>query len=355
MEYKTPPNVTYTPPSQPSNSSTSMIPSLISGGASIVGGAIDAISNAINHKRDLKAQQEENQKNREHAEMMYKKYESPQAQAQQLAAAGLNPASQGAVSTQSVGSASTSSLPTSSPSTFGSSIAEGAMNAVNSYSQRKQFQQQLDADALNQTRNFFLELSRLNLDRAELEVQIDLWREQIAASKVSREYQEKINKQLQDFMDNGGNTYTDTSNVQKADAALKEAQEEYQRIINSNADAAEKSKIRLNLAYAYQAKAQALSLYYVNEKALAEIGKIDAETYLIENRDAREEALHQFELQIAAYSAEIGLNESERSRLMLEWERFIQGDNPNFWNMLGKFLYDNTSVSSSIGYSKSSK
>ncbi len=199
-----------------SQKTPSMFPSLITGGASIIGGAIDAISNAINHKRDLKAQQEENQKNREHAEMMYKKYESPQAQAQQLAAAGLNPAAQGAVSTQSVGSASTSSLPTSSPSTLGSSIAEGAQDAVNSYTQRKQFQQQLDADALNQTRNFFLELSRLDLDRQELQVQLDLWREQIAASKVSREYQDKINKQLQEFMDNGGNTYIDDSNLKQA-------------------------------------------------------------------------------------------------------------------------------------------
>ncbi len=193
-----------------------MLPSLISGGASIVGGAIDAISNAVNFKKQLKAQQDENEKNRQHEIKMYEQYESPQAQARQLQAAGLNPASQGAVSTQSVGSASTGALPTAQPSTFGSSIAQGAQAAIQGYTQRKQFQQQLDADALNQTRNFFLELSRLNLDRQELQVQIDLWREQIAASKVSREYQDKINQQLQEFMDAGGNTYKDQSNLTQA-------------------------------------------------------------------------------------------------------------------------------------------
>lgn len=231
MAYKTPPNVTFIPALQNTNSSTSMIPSLISGGASIVGGAIDAISNAINYKKSLRAQQAENEKNRQHAIKMYEQFESPQAQARQLQAAGLNPAAQGAVSTQSVGSASTGALPTPAPSSFGSSIAEGAQAAVNSYIQRKQFQQQLDADALNQTRNFFLELSRLDLDRQELQVQLDLWREQIFASKVSREYQLKINKQLQEFMDNGGNQFQDESDSIRASIA-----ESQQRISNMISD-----------------------------------------------------------------------------------------------------------------------
>lgn len=213
MEYKTPPNVTYYSPTQPQKTSTSMLPSLISGGASLLGGAIDAISDSIHHKQDLKMQREENQKNRDHAEMMYKKYESPQAQAAQLSAAGLNPAAQGAVSTQSVGSASTSSLPTSQPSTFGSSIAQGAAEAVNGYVQRKQFQKQLDATILSDVRKNFLEWAKLGLDRQDKEKQWQVLKAELDLKGLSKKYQEMLNEEFKQFLDSGGNRFIDDSNV----------------------------------------------------------------------------------------------------------------------------------------------
>ena len=69
------------------------------------------VSQVGNNLSNRYAQIAENEKNRDWQERIYKQYESPQAQAQQMAAAGLNPYAQGAVSSQQVGSASTSALP----------------------------------------------------------------------------------------------------------------------------------------------------------------------------------------------------------------------------------------------------
>lgn len=128
---KTPPSVTnYSPndvnnPTLPTGSRTNFSGGGIIGSAiSTIGGLIDNIFNRRAERRAQEAQIKENEKNRQWQEQMWLEHESPQAQAQAMKEAGLNPA--GNVSSQSVGSASTSSLPVSGPSTVGASIAQGA-------------------------------------------------------------------------------------------------------------------------------------------------------------------------------------------------------------------------------------
>ncbi len=100
-----------------------IIGGIVSGIGSMIGSGINARAQKQINKDNIKAQQKENQLNREFTEDMYNKYESPVAQRQQMLEAGVNP--MGAIAPQSVGSASTSALPPGQAPQFGSAIQDG--------------------------------------------------------------------------------------------------------------------------------------------------------------------------------------------------------------------------------------
>lgn len=94
-----------------------------------INNATNAIAAANTTRADRKFAREEAKKTRDWQEQIYQKYQSPQAQVNQLKAAGINPYLDG-VETRSVGSGATASAPASHVPDYGS-IGNSIMDALN--------------------------------------------------------------------------------------------------------------------------------------------------------------------------------------------------------------------------------
>lgn len=202
----------------------------------VVGGIANGLSTYFTNKQNLKAQQKENALNRQHAEDMYNKYESPVAQAQQMREAGLNP--NGSVAPNSVGTASTSSLPPAQAPDFGSAIQsafaipEAKLSLENLKLQNDSIRQKNETDRLTNM--------KLAVEANDWE---SYWTEykrgvKNANDKTEAEAQKAFEeaKMLQEFTSEGGNTYTDAHNESAAriDKLRQDISSSLNSMINDN-------------------------------------------------------------------------------------------------------------------------
>ena len=91
----------------------------IAAGATLAGGTAGIIANSNMNKKNRKWQEKMTKEARTWQEKMYNQYNSPQAQAQQLAAAGVNPYNQGGASTTPMSTSTSVPSPSSTPYDFG--------------------------------------------------------------------------------------------------------------------------------------------------------------------------------------------------------------------------------------------
>lgn len=219
---------------------------LFAGIGNIVGSSINAKAQKKINQQNLEAQIQENQKNRDWQEKMYTQYESPQAQAQQMQSAGINPYLQGNVSTQSVGTASTSALPQAQATDIGSGIAAGIASlgelptAIEQFKQlktkTKSDEQLLEKQSL-EIQSMQYDLYMKSIDAGDYEtahqIKMDTLRESYEFQKASRREKQQLvanaeqahkllveqtrsqkmdNDMLEDAIGSGVNTYVDSHN-----------------------------------------------------------------------------------------------------------------------------------------------
>lgn len=172
---------------------------IFAGLGNVVGSVVNSEATKEMNEKNLRAQIVENQKNRDWQEKMYNKYQSPQAQAQQMQSAGINPYLQGNVSTQSVGSSSTASLPQGQSPDIGSGIAAGIASlgelptAVEHFKQlktkTKSDEKQLEKQSL-EIQSMQYDLYMKSIDAGDYEtahqIKMDTLRESYEFQKASR-------------------------------------------------------------------------------------------------------------------------------------------------------------------------
>lgn len=321
----------------------------------ILGGVASVIGSAINSKQQdrrqaeaLKAQQEENQKNRDWQERMWQEHESPQAQVQNMRAAGLNP--MGQVSSQSVGSASTASLPTPQPSTIGDGIAQAGQLVASGLQARKALQLQRDQfnqQVTEQNRRFLLDLKTAELTAEEKRAMINAKLEEIEGMKIDNETKRINKKMLEDFADAGGNTYKDESASTQASTALTQAQKEftdaqtaYQKAILSNADRESKARVTQMLA---SARASLASAYESNVSA--QLKSIQAQN--LSAQEEREKQLHVIRVAADEYARDLGATQADLARLQKEMEERWSFDIPVIGQVMD-FIHHNLNLSGSL-------
>lgn len=218
----------------------------ISAGASLAAGGATLWANSNMNKKNQKWNEKMVKQSRQWQEKMYNQYNSPQAQAQQLASAGVNPYNQGGASTTPMSmSTSTPSLE-QNPNDFGF-IGEAGANVANTLLQKPAMEAQTLANRETEVRiEGMLTDNRIKLydemmnaiDAGNYEYATMLnnerIREDIRLSKASRkeklqsrknmekefdilveEHKEKQlnNGMLDDFVGDGGNTFKDAHNL----------------------------------------------------------------------------------------------------------------------------------------------
>lgn len=162
----------------------------LSAGIGAIGGVIDSVASIFTKKADRKAQQRENQLAREHTEEMYNKYESPQAQAAQMRAAGLNP--QGAVTPNSVGTASTSALPSGGGQTnFSGAIQQGLEFGMAKQQMQKTQEEIVSQQLDNQTKNYDLQMKALEAGNYESFLKLKIEGEELSNNNKRLSNEEK--------------------------------------------------------------------------------------------------------------------------------------------------------------------
>lgn len=249
---------------------------LTGGGSSIVGSAINGISQWFTGKANRKAQAQENAKdrafnaeqaklNRQWQENMFNLHESPQAQAQARAQAGLSPTD--GISSQSVGngstaSASSSSLPPIPAPNFGDAISQLPF-LVQQYRQSKAQTQalQLDNDlkvqeyeskALDNYRKAFENGNLEDVFKREMRL-IDAQTEDYIAGvnlkDINRKNLEIAYANAKDARDKGINPVVDEHNESQARTAQLQAQTATEDLLRGHRAA----------QYALQNSAQALA------------------------------------------------------------------------------------------------
>lgn len=227
----------------------------ISAGASLAAGGATLWANSNMNKKNQKWNEKMVKQSRQWQEKMYNQYNSPQAQAQQLAAAGVNPYNQGGASTTPMSMSTSAPSAEQIPNDFGF-IGEAGANVANTLLQKPAMEAQTLANRETEVRiegmltdnriKLYDEMMRAidagNYEYAQM-LNNERIREDIRLSKASRkeklqsrknmekefdilveEYKEKQlnNGMLDDFVNDGGNTFTDNSeNIKARTAAMK--------------------------------------------------------------------------------------------------------------------------------------
>lgn len=193
----------------------------IAGGATVLAAGGTAFASGLMNKKTRKWNEKMVREQRAYNEQIYNQYESPAAQARQLAAAGYNPYATEA-STQAVGKSS--SIPAWNPTPMDfSGVAQAGQQIAASYHARKaqerqlEFQQkQLDQTALDQFRNYMLKAAEGVRDAKELDAKLELIRSQIDSYDASTKAQKTMNDMLDEFKRNDGNIYQDAHDLNEA-------------------------------------------------------------------------------------------------------------------------------------------
>lgn len=186
---------------------------VVTAGAGLVNGIISAFQN----RKLRKLQVQEAQKNRDWQEEMYNKYQSPQAQADQMAAAGMNPYAH-TESPSSVGSGSTASISQGQPVDVYSPVA-GAVTQIQDArlkaEQIKQMQQQTESIFLDNVRKAFDNGNAAEVYKKQMEILESELRSKIL---TEQEFQTRVDMlqleydQRKDAADQGINSFVDDHN-----------------------------------------------------------------------------------------------------------------------------------------------
>ena len=298
------PAVSFTPPqapvttTQPTRSGT--------GGTllgALAGGLMDMANNglsAIYAKNQQKRQMEENQRNRDWQEEMYNKYQSPAAQALQMQKAGLNPA--GNVSSQSVGSASTSALPTSSLPGIGAGMMQGAQLALSLRQAKLEERKQAHVEAIGLREQLRKELETASTIE-EKNALVNNYRQMFDGLKLDND-SKRINNKYLDSLLSKDVEYKETQvSLVEAQVRFQEAQTEYQNLIAKIAEekAPHEKRVLEKQAELLRAQATQAYAYALLSDAQAEVAKsskikIDNDTQIAKNQEARDAALHVLEV-----------------------------------------------------------
>lgn len=241
-------------------------------GTGLVGGLIGNITQAIQARKNRQFQQAENdkdrqfnaeeaQKQRDFEEKMYKEHESPTAQAREREQAGLSPLE--GVSSQPVGggssaSASSSTLPAApSPDlSWLTHMGETVANIRKTKAETKMIEQQrlteyyetikaaFDADPTRMQQTYDEQLAKL---KAEKEAKI----------LSNREYKARV-EMLEEFRENGGNTYQDEHDYIQSRMELNKSEADLKKSLKESEDAfREGTKAKIE-AEAFATRVQAL-------------------------------------------------------------------------------------------------
>ena len=265
---------------------------LASGGASI--GA-----NANLNKKNREWQEKMVNEQREYDELIYDKRYSPAAQSQAKAAAGLNPFS--GVETMNVGTSSSVPTPATNPYDFGDIGRAGEVIAsgLQSREAMKLERQKFNQAVTNDTRNYIIELTKLDLSKQELDALLESKREEIKGLKLDNKTKELNVKMLDDFINQGGNTFTDASNFTQAQTDYTNAQKDYQNLMGQIASEQNEMQKKVLEAKAESLKASATQAYAnailanaQTEVAKSTKSKLDNDVKLANNEEARKSALH---------------------------------------------------------------
>lgn len=332
---------------------------LTGGGSGAVGGLIGNIIQAIQGRKNRKVQQQENQKDRDFnaaeaqkqrdfEEKMYKEYESPTAQARQREAAGLSPLE--GVSSQPVGggssaSSSSSSLPAAPTLDMSwlTSMGETVATIRKTNAETKLLQQQsskeyyntikaaFEADPTRMQETYNEELARLKADKE-------------AKIISNREYQARVDM-LEEFRNNGGNTYQDEHDYLMSRLELNKSEAELKKSLKESEDAfrdGTKAKIE---AEAFATRVQALlSQRYGPALNLADINLRQAQHMLtikqiraqnIDN-DLSQIALD-YEKNLKAAGLSAAQAEAQAAAAEASIKHWLYGDNADF-PLLGKLF-----------------
>lgn len=307
---------------------------LTGGGSSAIGGIAQGVMSMFTARANRKHQEQENQKDREFnaseaqkqrdfEEEMYNKHESPTAQAQERKQAGLSPLE--GVSSQSVGggssaSSSSSSLP-SAPTpdmswltNMGATIANlKKTNAETKLLEEERIgkyyenlKTQFEADPTRLQEVYDTNLAKLKAERD-------------AKVLTAREYKARV-EMLEEFRENGGNTYSDAHALNEAQ--IKELNERASKLSIEQAG----EKIRNGIS----ALEFSIKKKYGDSRERAEIANKNADTARI--NQIVSELQKTEDARISLQNAEIGfarlaMNEAERndalSNLQNETEKEI--------------------------------
>lgn len=189
----------------------------IGGVVSAGAGLVNSIISGVQNRKLRKLQVLEAQKNRDWQEEMYTKYQSPQAQADQMAASGMNPYAH-TESPSSVGSGSTASISAGQPIDVYSPVA-GAVTQIQDArlksEQIKQMQQQTESIYLDNVRKAFDNGNAAEVYKKQMEI---LESELRAKILTEQEFQKRVDMlqleydQRKESADNGVNPFEDAHN-----------------------------------------------------------------------------------------------------------------------------------------------
>lgn len=320
---------------------------IIAGGASLAQGGAQLWANSNMNKKNREWQEKMVREQRQYEEKLYNQRYSPSAQAQALSSAGLNPYN-GNTQTMNVGSSSSVPTPATTPQDFGAigqagqAIASGLHAREAMKLQREQFNQSVT----NDTRKFLVELKQLDLSEQETAAMIKSKEEEIRGMKLKNDIEELNLTMLREFKDAGGNTYTDASNLTKAQTEYTHAQKEYQELMGKIANEQNDYQKKVLEAQAASLKASATQAYAnaVLANAQAEVAKsqkisIDNQTRIANNDEGRRAALHTLEL-YEQVLINRGLSHDNANKIMQNYrQRILNGDVQNFGE-LGHMFYN---------------
>lgn len=190
------------------------IAGIIAGGATLAAGGAQIAANSNMNRKNRAWQSKEAEKTRNWQELMYSRYQSPQAQADQMAAAGINPYSH-TESPSSVGSGSSATLPSQYPLDLSSPVAGAVEQINNTIMQReqiKQMRQQTESIYLDNIRKAFDNGNAAEVYKKQMEI---LESELRAKALTEQEFKIRVDMlqleydQRKSAADNGVNPFED--------------------------------------------------------------------------------------------------------------------------------------------------
>lgn len=299
---------------------------LTGGGSSIVGSAINGISQWFTGKANRKAQAQENAKdrafnaeqaklNRQWQENMFNLHESPQAQAQARAQAGLSPTD--GISSQSVGngstaSASSSSLPPIPAPNFGDAISQLPF-LVQQYRQSKAQTQALQLD------------NDLKVQEYESKA-LDNYRKAFENGNLEEVYKREmrlIDAQAEDYIAGANLKDINRKNLEIAYANARDARD---KGINPVVDEHNESTLRRDLIRAQSETERARVLQMLFEQTLA-TERFDFERMISSHRLTMDQRLSHTQLLINEVTRQLRSAELQgvlTENEILEYESAIQ-------------------------------